>query len=162
MPRKKKQPPEAAKPPEKRYAIRGLTAKQLSVIERALDMYGRIGLGQAEIVVETWQEHFWLYADEIHRTPGGEDVDYDVWRRVRWAADALKDQMFHFGPGASFGVGNPNLDPRTNIAFDMNKPLQNVLIELTDPECKNRWSCWRDRPMLYSDQPLIKVEEDER
>jgi len=147
------------KPNKKTYTISGLTIDQLAVIERALDMFGRIGLGQTEIIAETWQEFYWTLADKIHAGPDGK-VDYDVWQRVRWAANTLKEQMFKFSPGASYGVGHPDLDKRTNIAFDMCKPIQNILVEISDPKKECLWHCWRDTPMLYSDQPLIKVEED--
>lgn len=83
--------------------------RETSVTEKALDFYGRIGLGQIEEIVRVLTRHVPLVRLD-------DDQYLAKVSEIRVHINAIK-AVLGFGPGESYGVGNPAVHEDVREAF---------------------------------------------
>lgn len=113
-----------------------LTTKQAHVLVNALDIYSRIGLGQTEALAQGLQE--------LH--PG---IHY--WDIVHKHTDPIKQELFGFTGGASYGVGNPKVSDAASIAYDLQCVIRKCVAQVEDHSTS---SVWHSEPLHYGSEPL--------
>lgn len=103
-----------------------LTLGQAQALNRALDTYVRIGIGQFETILEL------MRFDEI--TPAAERVVIDValLEKVEEYLKQLKSLMGHYR-GASLGIGSPKATASVRRAYEIKKVVAKALAEHRDP-----------------------------
>ena len=100
-----------------------LNNDQLRTIQRALDFYSRVGIGQFTVIKEhpTFEKHLSnILQDENGKT------DYNVYHKFRDMADDTLTEgrnilisEFDKGTNASWGIHNPNVDESCREAYDI-------------------------------------------
>lgn len=99
-----------------------VSEKQLRLIQRALDLYSRIGIGQFEEIKDhpTFQRHL---ANEYKVD---DKTDYTRYHTTREMADNALVQArnvlyndFTYGKHSSWGIHNPNVDDSCRDAYDL-------------------------------------------
>lgn len=125
-----------------------LTGRQLRVLERALDLYLRVGLGQLDMVADAVEQ---LMPERLKR------IGY---QHSDMAADLLwiKNEHLHFAVGSSYGVGNDEISDDANVAYEMEKLAQN---QIADTEGTGKWTVWRNKPLKVSRERLAEFERVE-
>jgi len=104
-----------------------VSTEQALVVERALDVYGRLGHGQLKIVAEVLQDLLGLDRDEVENTK----------KILASLAAALSI------PPQGYGISHPDLEEDVRVAYDVQKVLQKSLAEST----KMSPSTWYDGPL---------------
>jgi len=99
-----------------------VTDEQLKLIQEALDMYSRIGIGQFWVI----KDHP-TFQDILHKgCKVGEDVDYVLYHNLRDSADKhltlgrdilIADSTL--GQHGSFGIYNEKVDESCRVAYDL-------------------------------------------
>ena len=127
------------------YKIK-INLNQLRILEKALDIYMRIGIGQIECVAEALGD---LGLLEIY-TP------LDV--REKWF-NIIKKELLGFASGASFGIPNPQVSDKAKIAYDMNKTIQKCI---SDTFKEKTIGVWSDGNILHlGSEPFIKIKKED-
>lgn len=99
-----------------------LTKKQLRIVQRALDFYSRIGIGQFERIKDhpTFEKHLSKEFEVDGKT------DYTQYHRVRDAVDGMlvhpRNMLcndLELPRNGSWGIFNPNVDESCRVAFDI-------------------------------------------
>lgn len=133
---------------EKTYTIT-LNHTQLRVLEEALDLHSRLSIGQVEIVTEFLSNHFFDAFKEKGITH---------WEIKQQYIDPLKEKLFGFGQGASYGVGHDKNPEVGRISYEMCKKCQNTIAK---EDNHKTYSVWHHEPLKLSKEPLITIEEKE-
>lgn len=142
MPRKTRK----TKAPPKKFTIE-LNEEQMRVMEDALNIYSRLGLGQLCIVAEFLDTAFYDKCKE---------KGINHWDMRQLWTDVWAKTIFGFSPGASYGIGHPEVPERCTVAYEMQKCIQNEL-----SKDQTEYSVWKNKPLKYSSEPLITVTEVE-
>ncbi len=121
-----------------------LTHKQLRIVERALDIYNRLCLGQIWIVAEFLDCVFY----KKHK-------DKNHWYFRDKYCDKYAQELFGFHPGASYGIGSPEVPEEGAIAYEMEKMCQNMI---SKAEGHEGYSTWKQPPLKMSNEKLIEIE----
>lgn len=122
------------------------TKKQLRVLESALNLVTRLGLGQIDCVGEFLDHH--ANRKKNPNFPSYWDMRNDVF-------DPLKKKLFGFEGGASYGVGNPEVHDDSHIAYDIQKTIQKTI---ATEEKHESHSVWHNGDILhYGSEPRIKI-----
>jgi hypothetical protein len=125
-----------------------VTAKQLSILQEALDLYVRVGIGQLEIVAENIS--FNIEKEKIRKNIN----------EIRDIFDQAKKEIFGFACGESFGISSSAVDDATKIAYDMQKVVQK---EISEQREFKGFDVWRDGPILHlGSEPIATVEKVEK
>ena len=114
-----------------------VTENQLSLIQRALDFYSRVGIGQFDKIKEhpTFEKH-------LHKEFALEngETDYTRYHSVRDAVDMalvhprnMLYNRFDLGKNGSWGIHNPNVDDSCREAFDIIQVIRHEFWK-RDPE----------------------------
>ena len=125
------------------------TKKQLRVIEQALNLVTRLGLGQIDCVGEFL---------DYHNCDKKKDPKFpSYWDLRNKYFDPMKKDLFGFESGASYGVGNKEVHDDSHIAYDMQKAIQKVIaIE----ENHDSSSVWHNGDILhYGSEPHIEIKK---
>lgn len=103
-----------------------LTLDQAQALNRSLDTYVRIGIGQFETILELMR---W---DEI--TPAAERVviDVELLEKAEEHLQQLKSLMGH-SRGASLGIGSPKATQSVRRAYEIKKVIAKALAEHREP-----------------------------
>ena len=126
---------------DKKYSIT-VNHKQLRVIERALDAYLRLGIGQLEEIANILEEHDLLSIGKRR------DAVKDWTNPMKLALLGLKS-------GESVGICNEKTSEKAKIAYDIDKAVQQgIAIE----EDHDQYSVWRDGDSLHiSKEPKVSI-----
>lgn len=124
-----------------------LTDKQLSVLQQALDMYYRVGMGQTREVVE-------------HLLPAGLDIDEFCKRRdavehhlIRAKIEAMPD----LPTNAYHSIHSEKIDESNRVACDVYKVIRQHLAYERNPE--GGFQVCFDPIYKQSDEPLPTIEK---
>lgn len=119
-----------------------VTHGQLHLIQRALDFYSRIGIGQFEEIknhptfIAHLHKEFTLGGGEVVKKWTGIDeiqhsTDYTKYRKVRDEVDDIlvqaRNMLYNnnsLGKNGSWGINNPNVDESCIEAFDLIKVIR--------------------------------------
>ena len=122
-----------------------LTMKQLKVVEEALDLYSRVGIGQTEIVKEVLFRFFYDAKKLVQ------------WEKIKCLCDEIKHTLFGFVSGQSYGIAQKEVDDRVKIAYDLDKTIQKQIA--TDDQ-HSQMSVWHHGNILHlGSEPLAKIEK---
>jgi hypothetical protein len=104
--------------------------KQLRVINDALDMYSRMGMGQLDVSVEEFlRMHFYkLYYEE----PAAEETtppDLTRGKLVEAYINDVKALVFGHPPNGSWGIYNDKVPQRCREAYDLKQVFRKALAE---------------------------------
>lgn len=104
-------------------AILTVSEEQLRLIQRALDFYSRVGIGQFNVIKEhpTFEAHLHNeFKDENGKT------DYGKYHSVRDAVDMMlvqpRNMLYNedsIGKNGSWGIHHPNVDDSCRDAYDL-------------------------------------------
>ena len=123
-----------------------LTLKQLKILEDALDLYTRVGIGQLEIIGEKLNTLF----------PSGKHATIP-WKLKEKYLNKIKMEFFEFQSGQSYGIGHQKVSDKAKIGYDLQKTIQKTIAEKDD---HNRMSVWHDGNILkLGSEPLAKITE---
>jgi len=122
-----------------------LTEKQLHIIEDAIDLFIRVGIGQLGIVLEKLE---FLFPEQMK-----EQRSYDLKREF---TDKMKEKIFDFAAGANFGISSPHVCDNVKIGYDLQKVIQkHIAVENNH----DKYSVWHDGPMLHlGSEPIAEIE----
>ena len=127
-----------------------MNEKQARVLEKALELMTRLGLGQVREVVG--------HLPRVRCPERQEDEPIKVDREV---VLQMCDEIIHAlgfrGWGHSYGVGHKNIPPDAMVSYDLGAVMRNAIHSLRDDPDKH-YSVWGDRPLHYGSEPLAKVE----
>lgn len=132
-----------------------LTQKQADMVQRALDFYVRIGMGQ-------WHEFINVIDDMMMRgmLPQSDfEKTRDVEDQLRSAINNAK--LVHLGlhPNGGLGVGNQKIGDAIHSAYDLLVVLRNAI---ASAENHARHSVWNNKPLHYGNEPLALVTYTEK
>lgn len=115
--------------------------QQAETLKKALELFGRIGMGQ-------------LHDLEYH--PAFESRSYDMGI-IDDYLDKVKEEVFKdlYGRGHSYGIRHEKTHETSKEAFDMYQVIRHALAWHRDPNGKP-WNTHYDEPVQFSQQPLIK------
>ena len=128
---------------ENKYNI-SLNHQQLRVIERALDLYSRVGIGQFEIVAEAI---FCLLTDRMK--------DKNNWEITQKFLDSMK-VCLGFPVNGSLGITCEEVSDDAKIAYDMEKVIQKKIATVEDHE---QYSVWHRGSMHLGSQQDIEIKD---
>ena len=145
-----------------------LTTKQADIVQEALDLYARIGLGQIDQIddclppINTTPEvgagyymHLTdLLAEAVRKMESGTNRDYNVMRRYYDLGQSLATGMHH---NASFGVNSTHSNKNADIAFDIRDVIRHYRSWSRYPEGGMGVSF--DKPMHWGSEPLPTIKE---
>lgn len=136
---------------ERMYTIT-LSEKQLRVVNDALDMYSRMGMGQLEVAVEEFlRTYFFKRYHEVpeavpnpdktesrkRECPSDEDwVTTTRGRLVKALIDRVKYLVFGHPPNGSWGTHNEKVPWRSREAYDIKQVTRKAIAEarMADPD----------------------------
>jgi hypothetical protein len=127
-----------------------VTLPQLRMLERALNILTRIGIGQFDVVGETIDLEF------EKRLPEGNRSYWNL--RYNWF-DPMKKVLLGFDGGASYWIGSPEVSDRIKIAYDVQKSIQKVIATV---DAHNEMSVWHNGDLIHlGTEPRIVINEIE-
>jgi hypothetical protein len=127
-----------------------ITLPQLRMLERALNILTRVGIGQFDVVGETIELEFEKKLPEECNT---------YWKLRDYWFDPMKNSLLGFGIGASYGIGSPEVSDRIKIAYDVQESLQQIIAKL---DAHNEMSVWHNGDILHlGSEPRIVINEIE-
>lgn len=125
-----------------------LTMKQLKVVEEALDLYTRVGMGQTEIVKETL---FNLFYSDFKK------ITHEQWDKIKQLCDEIKNVLFDFASGQSYGIANKEVNDKAKIAYDLDKTIQK---QIAADDNHRQISVWHHGNILHlGSEILAKIEK---
>lgn len=113
--------------------------EQARVVKEALELYGRIGMGQVEEITQ----HPSLLNREFN--------DEEVSRHLGDVKEIVFPDLQ--GRGHYYGIRNPNTHEDSRVAFDVQQVLRNRMAWAKNP-AGSLGSVIFDDPIQYSEQPL--------
>jgi len=116
-----------------------LSERQAKIVQSALDIYTRLGLGQIERV--------------------GDFLDWktrDQWEQLLAAVKVIGTGHH---PNASTGISHPELDDRFKIAYEIQQVVRGKVAWHNKPE--GGWTVDFDDPLKLSQEPLPECQVDE-
>lgn len=99
-----------------------LEREHLYLIQRALDFYSRVGIGQFDVIKDhpTFERHLHKEFEVDGKT------DYEIYHAVRDAVDSIlvqpRNMLYNddsIGKNGSWGIHNDKVDERCRQAFDL-------------------------------------------
>lgn len=124
--------------------------RQARVIEQALDLHTRLGLGQVREVID------YLPTLRCPERDGDKPIKADREVLIDLCSDITHALGFH-GFGHSYGVGHPNVPAAAMIAYDLGAVMRNAIHSLRTDADKH-YSVWGNKPLHYGSEPLAVVE----
>ena len=124
-----------------------LTPKQAHLVEKALDFYSRIGIGQ-------WHELINVINEMM--TNGSLPASTDGVRRDDRFERALRDaKMSHLGLArdSHFGISHPKVGDDIKVAYDVSVVLRRVIATVEEHQ---PYSVWHDKPLHLGTEPLAE------
>jgi len=144
---------------EKKYKIE-LTEKQLDVMQEALESFSRGICGQLDYSIFTKSLKWRLKKDNSDYGKNSREIDQ--------AINTIKRLVFELEPNSSYGIGmskniTPNCEkpiPEADIAYEMYKMINYKWQQDSKKNgTKTGWTVHDSPPLIYSDQPLMVVED---
>lgn len=122
-----------------------LTIDQAKVVEDALDLYSRIGIGQLEEVEHVLKRKFGFFNVVDKNTP----INWDAFNQ------AIKYAKLYIGfePNASYGIGNKKVSVSVKRAFEIQKTLSKELAMDRDPNPGFKTFDYEGLTSRYTDDP---------
>ena len=121
-----------------------ISDKQARILINALDAYSRISIGQTEALGDMLTQ---LFKPENLK-------DNSYWDIREKYTDKIKQELFGFSPGASYGIGNKKVSDAGHIAYDL---LCVIRKDIADRETHHISSVWHGEPLHYGSEPLAKI-----
>lgn len=131
---------------ERPYTLK-LTKGQLKVLNDALDLFCRIGIGQLEEVTHMFR---WMNDPRItdsRKLEAGEEL-----------LNQLKLLLFDKIRGANYGIGHQEVPDRYKVARDMHCMTEHRMW-LDNPN-RNNISVYSTLPFTFGSEPLMEIEND--
>ena len=116
---------------------------QLEILNKALEMFVRVHLGQFEYIREDFIFHKGVTAEKLHACE-----DY---------LTQAKKVLLGFDRGASYGISNENFSVRGRIAYDMESVFKKHLAMKKDPNPSFRSSVYDDPLHMNREQELATI-----
>jgi hypothetical protein len=132
---------------ENEYLLR-LNHRQLRLVERAMNLYSRLGAGQFE---EMFDEFQFMFPQDSKNWASRWDL------KIKYA-DPMKEELLGLKDGANLGISTVPGRAREEvcIAYEINKVVQNTI---ATEENHNAISVWHHTPIKMSSVPLPIVEK---
>lgn len=133
-----------------------LTTKQAALVEKALDFYTRIGMGQ-------WQE--FAHVIDLMFMDGSLPTNQSLHKGLRdddQLVKAIKDaKLVHLGlhPDAAFGISHPELGDNVKVAYDVSAVLRKAIATAQNHKS---FSVWHDNPLHLGTEPLSECSYDDK
>ena len=127
-----------------------MNEKQARVVEQALDLHTRMGLGQVREIID------YIPTLRCRRRDSDLPVKADREGILAFLLAVVHELGFH-DFGHSYGVGHDNVPAAAMVAYDLGAVLRNAIHSLRTDADKH-YSVWGNRPMHYGSEPLAKVE----
>ncbi|MHD0644213.1 hypothetical protein ACYPKM_01085 [Pseudomonas aeruginosa] len=121
---------------------------------KALDVSSRIGIGQLNIIGE---EVRFLLIEPIRKIES-EDDRLQMFEDVDHMIQAAKRAGFGFERGASYGIGNENVNTVFHRQYEVKKVLEKVLSEHRDPNPQFRGVNYEGLFLRYTQDPAPEAE----
>ena len=109
------------------------TSKQAELIEKAIDLYTRLGTGQFEAIVEA------LKREHIYE----EDQGYEP---LKQRLIEIKESVLHMPGNADYAIAGPEVTDDVKILYDLQKSIQKGMAVA---ECHRSTSTWNDGDYLH-------------
>ena len=137
-----------------------VTEEQLRLIQRALDFYSRVGIGQFNAIKDhpTFEAH-------LHNEfkDGNGKTDYERYHSVRDAVDMMliqpRNMLYNdssIGKNGSWGIHHPNVDDTCRDAFDLVQVIRHEFWK----QNPNRSSITVDSSITLTDNKNKNIEVD--
>jgi hypothetical protein len=121
-----------------------MTDVQARIVERALDLFGRMGIAQTEALL-----------DELDRLHVETFRDRDKREACRHLLVRIKEEVLDQPRNGNYGIGNHRVSDDAKVAYDLNKTLQRCIAGVEE---HHEWSVWHDGNIVrYSKQPVAAV-----
>jgi len=104
-----------------------LTEEQLRIVNDALDLYSRLGMGQLEIVEEFLRTRFYKRYYDINDGPAGSPVTRG--QIVRDQVDTVKALVFDHPPNGSWGIADERVPADCREAYDIYQVTRKAVAE---------------------------------
>lgn len=122
-----------------------LTEKQAEVMVKALDLYGRILIGQTEEVESVYRWHYF------------QSLTLEKLQDARDALNVVKFVLWGFHPGASFGIHHPDVHDDARKAFDLQQVIRNTIARVKNPKGGIQ-VCYDTPTQTSTEEPLATIE----
>ena len=123
-----------------KYGLCQLNSEHCQVLMKALDLYSRLLIGQFDMLKDTV-------------------TDWKKWSpKANELIEQLKQEVYGFSSGASYGIHSPEVDDDARVAWDVQQVLRNRLAWDRNP--KGGMQVSFDSPMKSSEQPLVDIYRD--
>lgn len=109
------------------------------IVQQALELYARIGIGQFEEIIE-------IGRSGRFKRRNGDEITHVQLEASSSCVEALKASLLDMPANASFGILSPNVHPEFQCAFSLAKALRH----------RNAWDAGapEDRLGVWHDEPL--------
>ncbi len=128
-----------------------LTDKQARWLQKALDFYTRIGIGQ-------WQEFtnviYEMMSNGLLPTSSGRSGER-ADELVLLAIEHAKQVHLDMAPNASFGIVSPDVADPVKVLYDLGAVLRKAIAKA---DRHSPMSVWHDSPMHLGSEPLASIE----
>ncbi len=127
-----------------------LTPKQAALVQKALDFYTRIGIGQWQEFASVINEMMMIGTLPPSRSAHEMVRDDDqLVQAIRYA------KLVHLGmePNASFGISHPDVGDNTKVVYDVEAVLRKVI---ATAENHHSMSVWHHDPLHLGSEPLAE------
>ena len=122
--------------------------KQAHILVKALDLMGRICMGQYDEILDYGYLPKSVAADKTH-------ISQYEWQDAKKKLDEIKYLITGQPTSGSYGISSPEVNDQAKEAYDMQQVIRNQLWK--DSDKSPRWSTWGSIGFLWTDQP-IKIE----
>lgn len=135
-----------------------VTNEQLRLIQEALDMYSRIGIGQMTVI----KEHPTFESLTKKRCTRDDKVDYEFYHHQRAIADKYftigRSQLWKYediGTHGNLGIYNENVDESCRVAYDLVQVIRHEFWK-ANPN-RSDWVVMASTHLSTKDSDKIKV-----
>lgn len=129
-----------------------MTDEHMEIVERALDLFTRVQLGQMEEVLDLFR---W---DGRKHKPGQEEtgpVTLDDMRAADEHLNCVKELLTGFSRGASWSIGSPEVPDAARVAYDVRQVMRQKRSYAKAPE--GGMTVNFDDPMRWGKLPLVEA-----
>lgn len=126
--------------PDKRNYKLEISEKQASIIQRALELFSRVHIGQLQYVLEQFRQH-WIKPKK--------DCDFEECEKLM---SLLKMHLTGFKMNESYGIHSLEVDDDARIAWDLQQVIRHRVSWDREDNPKNR--NWKTMMGVNFDEPM--------
>lgn len=127
-----------------------LSVEHAKAVEKALDIYARLCLGQLNVIAEMVDEGIIPLRSEAGSPR--KIADIEICERARSLMQSLKSAM-GYHPGSSLGIGSPHVVREGHCAYEVNRTLARELALHDNPNPQFRGVNFDGLRLRYTDLP---------